>query len=141
MIVSLLYVLCHLMISTSVMTLVIDTYVFLFNFFFYSCSYLFFCVFFFSSRRRHTRCALVTGVQTCALPIWLALTLARAGHRHRPERPGLDRAGQRIGFVAVAVIVPIDRPRTAHGQDTRPGLLVVAPCDVVDRFPDRKSVV
>src|SRR3546814_4845087 len=26
---------------------------------------------FFSSRRRHTRCALVTGVQTCALPIWL----------------------------------------------------------------------
>src|SRR3546814_16149879 len=28
-----------------------------------------FCSFFFSSRRRHTRCALVTGVQTCALPI------------------------------------------------------------------------
>src|SRR3546814_1525340 len=30
-------------------------------------------LFFFSSRRRHTRCALVTGVQTCALPIWVAL--------------------------------------------------------------------
>src|SRR3546814_19195812 len=30
-----------------------------------ACSY-----FFFSSRRRHTRCALVTGVQTCALPIF-----------------------------------------------------------------------
>src|SRR3546814_14892664 len=29
----------------------------------------YFIVFFFSSRRRHTRCALVTGVQTCALPI------------------------------------------------------------------------
>src|SRR3546814_8225181 len=28
-----------------------------------------FSYFFFSSRRRHTRCALVTGVQTCALPI------------------------------------------------------------------------
>src|SRR3546814_3955046 len=28
------------------------------------------CDFFFSSRRRHTRCALVTGVQTCALPIY-----------------------------------------------------------------------
>src|SRR3546814_3106100 len=27
------------------------------------------CSVFFSSRRRHTRCALVTGVQTCALPI------------------------------------------------------------------------
>src|SRR3546814_3282942 len=32
-------------------------------------------VLFFSSRRRHTRCALVTGVQTCALPI---LALLRA---------------------------------------------------------------
>src|SRR3546814_4734793 len=30
---------------------------------------MFFVLFFFSSRRRHTRCALVTGVQTCALPI------------------------------------------------------------------------
>src|SRR3546814_8635494 len=29
-------------------------------------------LFFFSSRRRHTRCALVTGVQTCALPICLS---------------------------------------------------------------------
>src|SRR3546814_11207834 len=29
--------------------------------------------FFFSSRRRHTRCALVTGVQTCALPILIAV--------------------------------------------------------------------
>src|SRR3546814_4316460 len=28
-----------------------------------------FIFFVFSSRRRHTRCALVTGVQTCALPI------------------------------------------------------------------------
>src|SRR3546814_1246328 len=32
-------------------------------------------VFFFSSRRRHTRGALVTGVQTCALPIWLPAAL------------------------------------------------------------------
>src|SRR3546814_8600856 len=30
---------------------------------------MFLLSFFFSSRRRHTRCALVTGVQTCALPI------------------------------------------------------------------------
>ena len=29
-----------------------------------------FCFFFFSSRRRHTRYISVTGVQTCALPIW-----------------------------------------------------------------------
>src|SRR3546814_8125271 len=40
--------------------------------------------FFFSSRRRHTRCALVTGVQTCALPIWLLALLGgcpEQGHR------------------------------------------------------------
>src|SRR3546814_9079711 len=34
-------------------------------------------LFVFSSRRRHTRCALVTGVQTCALPI--SYTLAFDG--------------------------------------------------------------
>src|SRR3546814_8486436 len=33
--------------------------------------------FFFSSRRRHTRCALVTGVQTCALPISTSPNWAR----------------------------------------------------------------
>src|SRR3546814_8504580 len=35
----------------------------------YSDVHTFNVVFFFSSRRRHTRCALVTGVQTCALTI------------------------------------------------------------------------
>src|SRR3546814_1643697 len=36
-----------------------------------SCFVICLCFFFFfSSRRRHTRCALVTGVQTCALPIF-----------------------------------------------------------------------
>src|SRR3546814_16993426 len=34
-------------------------------------------LFFFSSRRRHTRCALVTGVQTCALPISRQVATAR----------------------------------------------------------------
>src|SRR3546814_7676222 len=34
-----------------------------------------FVLFFFSSRRRHTRCALVTGVQTCALPICFMKTM------------------------------------------------------------------
>src|SRR3546814_10949301 len=36
-------------------------------------------VFFFSSRRRHTRCALVTGVQTCALPISQRQMVSGAG--------------------------------------------------------------
>src|SRR3546814_4913545 len=43
-------------------------------------------VFFFSSRRRHTRCALVTGVQTCALPIFASarqLGLPLTGHAAR----------------------------------------------------------
>src|SRR3546814_14943025 len=49
---------------------------------------------FFSSRRRHTRCALVTGVQTCALPIYL-----RDGDRDaRVER----RPGARNGIGAAA---------------------------------------
>src|SRR3546814_5791497 len=38
--------------------------------------YLAFLFFFFSSRRRHTRCALVTGVQTCALPISFSIALS-----------------------------------------------------------------
>src|SRR3546814_9015904 len=45
---------------------------FFFSFFFLLSFYvcLLFVFFFFSSIRRHTRGALVTGVQTCALPIW-----------------------------------------------------------------------
>src|SRR3546814_1629367 len=50
------------------------------------------CVmFFFSSRRRHTRCALVTGVQTCALPI-----CTHAVHIHttgKCDAPTFETAG------------------------------------------------
>src|SRR3546814_2050823 len=48
------------------------------------------CFFFFSSRRRHTRCALVTGVQTCALPISRHEALSRPGRWHPPEIPPCD---------------------------------------------------
>src|SRR3546814_13519965 len=48
-------------------------------------------VFFFSSRRRHTRCALVTGVQTCALPI------SRSNGRSDRNDRGGERGGQRRG--------------------------------------------
>src|SRR3546814_20384983 len=48
--------------------------------------------FFFSSRRRHTRCALVTGVQTCALPI-------------SPAKTDRLSDGMRLGIVVVLVIV------------------------------------
>src|SRR3546814_2218648 len=38
------------------------------------------CFFVFSSRRRHTRCALVNGVQTCALPISQRIALVDPLH-------------------------------------------------------------
>src|SRR3546814_15195779 len=74
------------------------------------------CVFFLSSRRRHTRCALVTGVQTCALPIYddegAARNAARGdvrksigGHIGADDRLPGDSAAQRI----------IDRSREHRG--------------------------
>src|SRR3546814_3662913 len=50
--------------------------------------------FFFSSRRRHTRCALVTGVQTCALPI---CATGRARHGFGHERP---RTAAQVGLIS-----------------------------------------
>src|SRR3546814_3510026 len=44
-------------------------------------------VFVFSSRRRHTRCALVTGVQTCALPI---SDITRAAEAARAKLGSID---------------------------------------------------
>src|SRR3546814_2788946 len=54
-----------------------------------------FYVFFFSSRRRHTRCALVTGVQTCALPISSEEEQRRKpGGGRRVRRPGGGRGNR-----------------------------------------------
>src|SRR3546814_4586419 len=44
--------------------------------------------FFFSSRRRHTRCALVTGVQTCALPI--SIDLLEQAVQLEPAEPTIN---------------------------------------------------
>src|SRR3546814_19894680 len=54
--------------------------------------------FFCSSRRRHTRCVLVTGVQTCALPICIPKGVYNVVHGFGPdsagafltEHPGVD---------------------------------------------------
>src|SRR3546814_10993938 len=50
--------------------------------------------FFFSSRRRHTRCALVTGVQTCALPICDIKWAFRGFLRSEVAEAILDPVGQ-----------------------------------------------
>src|SRR3546814_9427994 len=62
----------------------------------YLCSCVLMYVFFCSSRRRHTKCALVTGVQTCALPISAELDRRRSLHElcevlfHSVSPRGLD---------------------------------------------------
>src|SRR3546814_9701931 len=43
---------------------------------------------FFSSRRRHTRCALVTGVQTCALPILGSVAIIKRERQRQRLRAG-----------------------------------------------------
>src|SRR3546814_12236462 len=84
-------------------------------------------LFFVSSRRLHTRCALVTGVQTCALPICLSsfghpqfLHPARPGRtdrrsahrRHRRASPGLSPMkllDQPIDLIGIATIARATR--------------------------------
>src|SRR3546814_11465348 len=56
--------------------------------------------FFFSSRRRHTRCALVTGVQTCALPICRVAVLGGRRHCQEIEVPHLAVPDHRKGLLA-----------------------------------------
>src|SRR3546814_946396 len=51
--------------------------------------------FFFSSRRRHTRCALVTGVQTCALPISPAVFIS---HGLSVPMLSVDHSAKLAGF-------------------------------------------
>src|SRR3546814_3523702 len=48
---------------------------------------------FFSSRGRHTRCALVTGVQTCALPIYV----------RQPRQPGHVAAFHLMPFAGLTI--------------------------------------
>src|SRR3546814_7694253 len=84
-------------------------------------------LFFFSSRRRHTRCALVTGVQTCALPIW---------GRAVPDDPRLreitlqvlpERRQGRLGrpVEKVAIAAPFGVPRS---EERRVGKECVSTC-------------
>src|SRR3546814_4029531 len=60
-------------------------------------------VFFYSSRRRHTSCALVTGVQTCALPI------SRPGSRRAYARAAGDFLAwcEARGVASLAQVQPL----------------------------------
>src|SRR3546814_3091058 len=65
-----------------------------------SCCVFWFLVFFCSSRRRHTRCALVTGVQTCALPILAGKSCRRIWDRGTPRSDGRTGSGARPPLAA-----------------------------------------
>src|SRR3546814_6649944 len=96
--------------------------------------------FFFSSRSRHTRCALVTGVQTCALPISptpFALSLSKGCsflRRRKKERcfDKLSTNGKRTSGFPSRPILPSRGP-AAHIWGCRPR--------ICPAHRDRKSVV
>src|SRR3546814_18873563 len=87
---------------------------------------LLYCVFFFSSRRRHTRCALVTGVQTCALPIFgqdmilefpgqAGSNLGNAFGVERVKRLFTVRKRRRISVVADYAVIFVLEPGFPQG--------------------------
>src|SRR3546814_2401774 len=63
------------------------------------CSHVLTVYFFFSSRRRHTRCALVTGVQTCALPIFSEYIAVLCGKYFSLIAIGPDLFGIRLRII------------------------------------------
>src|SRR3546814_16853350 len=73
------------------------------------------CCFFFSSRRRHTICALVTGVQTCALPISKD-ELKEDEQQNEDIGPLARQADARVEEAAVDQHCHTDE--TDHGQDS-----------------------
>src|SRR3546814_4102979 len=82
-------------------------------------------MFFFSSRRRHTRCALVTGVQTCALPICsnedCALPASRRHGAFMLVFGGLVMT-RRSHFAPALAALALAAPGTALAQDGDPTL-------------------
>src|SRR3546814_18223649 len=90
---------------------------------------------FFSSRRRHTRCALVTGVQTCALPISDPSSSAaqlRRDFRHVPALFARHLQFQRRRLARA--VGPRDRRRAVGRAAAYLG-------NIEQTLADRKSVV
>src|SRR3546814_4866571 len=101
-----------------------------------ACLYCFLvCIFFFSSRRRHTSCALVTGVQTCALPI----SLSDFWHRTNTSRPVVERLVLAGGFDDVYGIGATNDVRRRGSVTRRDLLLQVAELDRLARAGARSS--
>src|SRR3546814_18083758 len=73
-------------------------------------------LFFFSSRRRHTRCALVTGVQTCALPISNHLSQQPFGQVPFLSEGELDMFESGAGLLHLARKSEKLMPRDAVGE-------------------------
>src|SRR3546814_1279203 len=71
--------------------------------------------FFFSSRRRHTRCALVTGVQTCALPISEGISVVDA-LRELGFAGSNKEARRKLDEGAVKVDGAVDRKSVVQGK-------------------------
>src|SRR3546814_8403547 len=94
------------------------------------CCWVRYVCFFFSSRRRHTRCALVTGVQTCALPISIgqapqALTYVSNAE---PEGNGLDNL-QPLGMAGAAAHFTLAAAGDkARSEERRVGKECVSTC-------------
>src|SRR3546814_8452282 len=90
----------------------------------------------FSSSRRHTRCALVTGVQTCALPIFVR-QVAQAQRSRAPVQRLADRVAAVFvpAVIAIAVLAALlwalfgPAPVAAHALVAAVSVLIVAcPC-------------
>src|SRR3546814_3084004 len=74
--------------------------------------------FFFSSRSRHTRCALVTGVQTCALPIYRHSPAIQPFVSTGTPRPRADQLRLMIMRVQAALYVKGYDPGAIDGELT-----------------------
>src|SRR3546814_4408285 len=82
-------------------------------------------LFFFSSRRRHTRCALVTGVQTCALPIFLPHSALAADVCARLAPPAQKEI--RTGLVTPELLAQLRDIGPATLPDRRRKLFTISP--------------
>src|SRR3546814_857504 len=68
------------------------------------------CVsFFFSSRRRHTRCGLVNGVQTCALPILARSAKCRSGWPRTNQNQTTEKIGRNPSFCGLQNLFAVEQ--------------------------------